>query len=185
MFNNSYQIRSILRIAWLELRAELTGGLGQFRVFLISLALGISAITAVGSLNSAMLAGIKADTKKILGGDLELRLSHLPASPNQYKYLKLNSEKLAQVITMRTMVAKEKATNPRKLVELKAVDSLYPLVGKFISQPNESLPNLLGAKNGVWGGIADSNLLKILNISLNDHIIVGSKVVFCIKLTFF
>ena len=91
-------MHSILRIAWLELRAELTGGLGQFRVFLISLTLGISAITAVGSLSSAMQAGIKADTKKILGGDVELRLSHLPASPNQYQYLNLNSEKLSQII---------------------------------------------------------------------------------------
>ena len=100
MFNKSYQIRSILRIAWLELRAELTGGLEQFRVFLISLALGISAITAVGSLNSAMQAGIKADTKKILGGDVELRLSHQPASPNQFQYLKLNSEKLSQWLSI-------------------------------------------------------------------------------------
>ena len=44
----------ILRLA----RRELRGGLSGFRIFLASLALGVAAIAAVGTVSSAILSGL-------------------------------------------------------------------------------------------------------------------------------
>src|SRR5690606_10150753 len=68
-------------------RRELRGGLKGFRVFLLCLALGVAAIAGVGSLSQALMAGLRADARLLLGGDVELRLSHRAATPEQLAWL--------------------------------------------------------------------------------------------------
>ena len=64
-----------VRLAGRELRSGLRG----FGVFLGCLWLGVFAIAAVGSVSAAARQGILADARGILGGDLELSLTHRPA----------------------------------------------------------------------------------------------------------
>ena len=63
-------------LAWRLARRELRGGLRGFRIFLACLALGVAAIAGVGSLSPAVEAGLRADARALLGGDVELRLVH-------------------------------------------------------------------------------------------------------------
>ena len=71
--------RLALRLALRELRAGLTG----FRIFLACLALGVAAIAGVGTLSEAFVGGLKDDSRNLLGGDIDLRLLHRKATPEQ------------------------------------------------------------------------------------------------------
>ena len=72
-----------LRLALRELR----GGLKGFRIFLACLILGVAAIAGVGSVSEAMLAGIRADGRTLLGGDLDVRIYHRRASEAEQAWL--------------------------------------------------------------------------------------------------
>src|SRR3546814_17178704 len=60
---------------------ELRGGLRGFRLFVACLALGVTVIAAIGTLSSAIVAGLERDGRSLLGGDIEFRLTHRPAQP--------------------------------------------------------------------------------------------------------
>ena len=59
---------------------EMRGGLRGFRIFLACLALGVAAIAAAASLNESVKAGIAANARPLLGGDLQARLTNAPAT---------------------------------------------------------------------------------------------------------
>ena len=106
-------------------RRELRGGLKGFRVFLGCLTLGVAAIAGVGSLSTAILEGIRDNGRVILGGDVDLRLSHRPASATERTWLDARAT-ISEALEMRSM-ARAADTKERALVELKAVDGRYPL----------------------------------------------------------
>ncbi len=67
-------------IAWRVCRRELRGGLSGFRIFLACLALGVGSIAAVGNVSESVLSALERDGRKLLGGDVELRLTHQEAT---------------------------------------------------------------------------------------------------------
>ena len=77
-------------LAWRLARRELRVGIGGFRVFLACLAVGVGAIAAVGSVNEALVAGLRADARVLLGGDVEVRLTHREASAEEAAWLEAN-----------------------------------------------------------------------------------------------
>ena len=64
---------------------------------------------------------------------------------------------------MRAM-ARESADR-MSLVEIKAVDGAYPLVGTTLSEPALPLADALAERNGVFGALADPALLVRLDSS--------------------
>ena len=65
-----------MRLAWRFARRELRGGLAGFRVFLACLALGVAAIAGVGTVRSAIEAGLRDQGAVLLGGD-EIGRAHV------------------------------------------------------------------------------------------------------------
>ena len=106
---------------------DLRGGLSSFKIFLACLVLGVAAIAGIGSISSSIVAGLAADGRVLLGGDVALRLAHRPASPEQLKWLKARAD-VTRVTSMRSMANRQDKTS-RLLVNLKSVDGLYPLFG--------------------------------------------------------
>ena len=111
---------------------EMRGGLSGFRILVACLALGVAAIAGVGSLSEGITGGIEKDARRLLGGDVAFRLLHRPATDPQRAYL-TNSAVVSEVVEMRAMAQVDSRVNPgvestrrRTLVELKAVDDLYP-----------------------------------------------------------
>ena len=121
-------------LAWRIARRELRGGLAGFRVFMLCLALGVAAITAVGWTSSAIVDGLAADARKLLGGDMEMRLVHREATADQLAYLETNSRMLSNTVRLRAM-ASAGGNAERTLIELKAVDDPYPLIGAMALEP--------------------------------------------------
>src|SRR5439155_14325665 len=64
---------SLLTYALRLARRELRGGVAGFRIFLACLVLGVTAVAGIGSLTAAVVAGIHADARILLGGDVSLR----------------------------------------------------------------------------------------------------------------
>ena len=159
-------------LAWRLARRELRGGLAGFRVFVICLALGVAAIAAVGWSSSAIVGGLSADARKLLGGDIELRLVHRPAEADAIAYLQGNAQQVSRTVDMRAM-AVAVASGERTLVQLKAVDDVYPLVGKMQLAPPQSTIAALAPKDGMTGALAEPSLLDKLGIAVGDEIRVG------------
>ena len=141
-------------------RRELRGGLHGFRTFLASLVLGIGAIAAVGSLTESLLDGLRGDGRVLLGGDLDLRLAQREITDAQRAWLEARG-RLSQIVSLRAMAHKN---GRRALIELRAVDSAYPLYGAVELRPARPLAELLAYRDGAWGLAADASLLRRLEM---------------------
>ena len=148
-------------------RRELRSGLRGFGVFLSCLFLGVFAISAIGSFTEAARSGLLADASGLLGGDLELRLNHRPLSNAQLDYLQQHGP-VSRVLGLRTM-ASDTHGDSRILIELKSVDSLYPLYGQIDTDPQQTLNNALTT----GGALVEESFLTRLDIAIGDRIKVG------------
>ena len=153
-------------------RRELRGGLRGFRIFLACLTLGVAAIAGVGSVSEAMLQGLQRDGRILLGGDMDLRLTHVEASAEQQTWLAERAE-VSRVSEMRAMARGLDEGSRRVLVELKAVDDLYPLYGEVRLSPAGDLASALAQQDGVWGAVVDGNLLRRLGVENGELVQVG------------
>ncbi|SDZ94494.1 putative ABC transport system permease protein [Desulfuromusa kysingii] len=162
---------SVVHQAVRLVRRELRSGLRGFGVFLSCLFLGIFAISAIGSFSAAARSGLLADASALLGGDLEIRLSQRPVTTEQRDFLSQQGQ-LSEILELRTM-----ATNPnndqRALVELKAVDSTYPLYGTLPLEPPQPLAVALTGAEAAFGAVVESSFLQRFNIQVGEQLQVG------------
>jgi putative ABC transport system permease protein len=156
------------RLAWRELR----GGVRGFRVFIACLVLGVAAIAGVGSISESIHAGIKADARKLLGGDVDLLLTHREADADQRAWLAANTERVSEVAEMRAMARRPDGAT-RSLVELKAVDGRFPLFGGLRLRSGQPLGAALAQRNGAWGVAAEQRLLDKLSVKVGDRLRLG------------
>jgi putative ABC transport system permease protein len=165
-------------LTWRLARRELRGGLRSrfrgFRIFLSCLVLGTAAIAAVGSVSSSIGAGLRGDARALLGGDMELRIHHRPATPAQREWL-ASSGRISEIVALRAMASRIDRKD-RRLVELKAVDDSYPLVGNVTLRSGRSLVDALAPRGGIHGLVAAESLLNRLDLSVGDRITIGDAI---------
>ena len=120
------------RLAARIARREARGGLGALRLLFVCVLLGVLAIAAVGSLASAITAGMARQGQVILGGDVEARLSQRRPTAAETTALGNFGGTLSDGVRMRAMVRGETgaAAGRELLIELKAVDGKWPLYGE-------------------------------------------------------
>lgn len=161
-----------LSLAWRIAGRELRGGLAGFRVFMLCLALGVAAITAVGWTSGAVVGGLAADARKLLGGDMEMRLVHRTATADELAYLEANSARLSETVRLRAM-ASNRDNTARTLIELKAVDDVYPMIGQMQLDPPLEREVMLTVRDGLPSAVVDANLLDKLGIAQGGTIRIG------------
>ena len=148
----------VLRLAWRELRAGLAG----FAVFIACIALGVAAISGVSSLARSLVEGISSQGRTILGGDLALSLIQREANTAELAQLgRLGT--VAVVANLRAMANAGEAG--AALVEAKAVNTDYPTAGAVRTEPAGPLADLLAARGGVQGAVADPALFDRLGLA--------------------
>ena len=158
------------RLAFGLARRELRGGVAGFRIFLACLVLGVAAIAVIGTMSASIEAGLRADARKLLGGDVEVRMTHRPIDAAQRAHLEARG-RLSEVVTMRGMA---RAPNARRtLVEVKAVDGVYPLFGALALADGESQADRLEQRDGVWGVLIDPSLMGRLGTGLGERLRLG------------
>jgi putative ABC transport system permease protein len=161
-----------MNLAFRLARREMRSGLGGFRLFIACLALGVGAIAAILSLSRAVEEGVRADSREILGGDVSISVLYREATPDQLAFLKQQGT-LTRWIDSRAMAHPTKEGGRATLIQLKAVEPVYPLYGQIDLQGGGSLGDALAKKEGVWGAVVEEVALKRMNIALGDVVKVG------------
>ncbi|MGY3608673.1 MULTISPECIES: ABC transporter permease [unclassified Bradyrhizobium] len=149
---------------------ELRGGLRGFYVFIACIALGVMAIAGVGSVAASLSEGLTREGRTLLGGDVSFSLMQREAKPAEIAFLRTHGD-VSVGATLRAM-----ARNPAgtlALVELKAVDGSYPLLGELTLNPKMRVSDLFAERNGVFGAGVDSTLLARLDLKLGDDVSIG------------
>lgn len=147
---------------------ELRGGLRGFLVFLACIALGVAAIAAVGSVSRAMTDGLARQGQAILGGDIAFTLVQRQASPEELAFLQKHGA-VSEIASLRGM-ARLADGSDQTLVEIKAVDSAYPLYGALAAGDAVDATAALNAGTA----LADPELFTRLGVKIGDTIQVGT-----------
>lgn len=155
-------------------RRELRGGLAGFRVFIACLALGVAAIAGVGSVSAALTRGLAEGGQEILGGDISIRLIHREASPEEQAFIS-DGTRVSVSAEMRAMArgTDDEATRGQTLVELKAVDGVYPLYGEMELVPTMPLEDALAIRDGRPGLVVEPNLMTRLGVAPGGLVRIG------------
>jgi putative ABC transport system permease protein len=166
----AYQARTsslALRYALRELR----GGLRGFYVFIACIALGVMAIAGVGSVAASLGDGLAREGRTLLGGDVAFSLIQREAKPEEVAFLRSRGQ-VSVAATLRAMA--RAGDGQLALVELKAVDGNYPMLGELTLDPKMPIADLLAEHDGVFGAAVDSTLLARFDLKLGDRVSVGS-----------
>ena len=150
---------------------ELRGGLRGFYVFIACIALGVMAIAGVGSVAASLSDGLAREGRTLLGGDVAFSLIQREAKPEELAFLRSRGQ-VSVAATLRSMVRTQDGR--LALVELKAVDDNYPMLGELTLDPKMPVADLLAERDGAFGAAADATLLARLGLKLGDRVSVGS-----------
>ncbi|MFY9184107.1 MAG: FtsX-like permease family protein [Limnohabitans sp.] len=123
------------RNLWRDLRA------GELRLLMLSVALAVAALTAVGFLADRMQSGLWRDARQLLGGDAVVVSDQTtPAAfVQRAQSLGLQTNTNVSFPTMARALAEQGGAS--RLVALKAVEPGYPLRGKLLVLPDVGQPS--------------------------------------------
>src|SRR5271170_5370952 len=111
---------------------ELRGGLRGFYVFIACIALGVMTISGVGSVAASLSDGLAREGRTLLGGDVAFSLFQREAKPDEIAFLRSRGD-VSVTASLRGMA---RASDGRlALVEIKAVDGNYPMLGELTLEP--------------------------------------------------
>ena len=141
-------------------------------VVLFCLALGVAVIAAVGSLRAAIDAGLAADGRRLLGGDVEVEGGSRTLPDSLREWLRTRGATLSDVVQMRSILVAP--SGERQLIELKAVDAGWPLVGAPVLSPPQRLGDALAERDGRFGLLAERVVLDRLGLKPGDDVRLGT-----------
>jgi putative ABC transport system permease protein len=161
------------RIAWRELRA----GKAKFFFVLLSVAIGVAALTGVRGFSQSFARTLLEQARSIMAGDLSARMFR-QATPEESKQLDALAGPAAGLGVRRTVVtetvsmAMVQGDPVPLLVSLKAVDPAdYPFYGTVTLSPAGDLRNALTDSTVV----VDDNLLVRLRAKVGDQLKIGGR----------
>ncbi|MBA2485232.1 MAG: FtsX-like permease family protein [Nitrospira sp.] len=169
-----------LTMAWRELRSAWR----HFLYFLACIALGVGAVVGVSLFSANVEQAVLKEARGLLGGDLEIRLSK-PLGPQGVTVLQGLDERgvlttrVSELVAMARRVDRSRgAPEETQLVELKAVESQYPLYGIVKIEPSRPLKELLhpsgnACRETCHGAVVQEALLIRLGLVLGDAIKIG------------
>jgi len=168
---------------------DLRSGVRGFYIFLACLVIGVGSIAGIQSLSRGLVESLHHDGRYILGGDVALRTTYEPATPEQIRFLHDKMGPITVVMETRAM-ARAMDNRQATLVELKAVDPFYPLYGrleivdekgKVIATPLQDLilpPPMMPTdtvEKDEWGVLAEKELLSRLHVKIGEWINIGQQ----------
>jgi len=168
-----YGLFADAKLAFRFARRELRSGFAGFRIFFACFVLGVAAVSGVGSLAQALSSGIHAQGRTILGGDVAVGLVHRPATSQERRFFR-SYGRISAITSMRAMAYAPAREDARQLVELKSVDSAYPLYGNVGLSPAKALHAALACSRTICGAVAEQSLLDRLKLQPGGLVRVGN-----------
>ncbi len=119
-----------------------------------------------------MRKAIEREGRAILGGDIAFSLIQRQASPAERAFM--TERGAVSEIAAFSAMARRSDGSDQTLVELKAVDGAYPLVGTMgLEHPDADLHDLLAGTDGQPAAVVDRDLLIRLGLEVGDLVKVG------------
>lgn len=140
-------------------------------VFSACLLLGITLISACGSLLHLVRDGFEQQQRNLFGGDLQIS-QRQNITNAQHNWLKDNA-RVSRVLELRTMIGTP--AGEFTVVELQSVDDTYPLYGQLKLEPVMTLKEAVSqSDSGVWGAAFDPALVEQLSLEVGQLVSVGN-----------
>lgn len=173
-----------LKLAW----RETTHSWSRFVFLFLCIALGVGAIVAVDLFATNVEQAILGDARGLLGGDIELSSRRTMSQKGQDVLNSLSERNvtISHITELAAMAAVEsdqhsapETSATSQLVELKALDALYPLYGNLMVEPAQPIKQLLAPiqlgcqRLHCFGAIAQKSLLIRLGLSLGSELRIG------------
>ncbi len=158
-----------MSLVWRFAMRELRAGLSGFWVFIACIALGVGVITAVSALADALLNGFAAQGRMLLGGDVTLRRVHSRIDAGERAQIARLGQ-ISETATMRSM-ARPLSGDDQALVEIKAVDQAYPLLGEVRLVGGGTFEQAVRAEGGA---VVAQSLLDRLGLNVGDDMKLGT-----------
>lgn len=153
------------RIATRELRSSP----GKFTFVIVSVAIGVAALTGVRGFSASFRSMLLLRARSIMAADIAARMTEAPTPAEQAALDKLPDLNRTQVTEMLSMASSSTSLDPL-LVSLKAVDpTKYPFYGDVVLQPAMPLQQAL---TDTTVAVGDDLLLR-LHLKLGDSIKLG------------
>ncbi|ONF95195.1 ABC transporter permease [Sphingomonas jeddahensis] len=151
------------RLAIRDLRA---GGRGLW-LLLVCLFLGTAALAGIGSLAASITGALDEQSRQLLGGDLELRVSQRRPTVEENAAFAAYG-RTSEAIQVNTMAQRLAGGTPA-LVNLRAVNEAWPLIGRFDLQPGALKPRPQGGEVAIAPALAER-----LDVTVGDTIRIGA-----------
>ena len=165
----SLSYRSAAKIAAREMRSSR----GKFFFVVLSVAIGVAALTGVRGFSSSFRATLLTRARSIMAADVSARMFAQP-TPEEQKGLEdiaADGVEMTPVTELLSMASSPKTLNPL-LVSLKAVDpAMYPFYGTVELAPAADLKDVLTADSVV---VADDLLVR-LHLKVGDELKIGTR----------
>ena len=173
--------RFIFKMAWRETR----GAWRHFLYFFACIAIGVGALVGVSLFSTNVERAVTKEARGLLGGDLEIRLTHPLSLAGQAVLDSLGERDMVftHVSELVAMAARAThgsvATQSTQIIELKAVESMYPLYGAIRLDPAQSLDVLLHPDerrcggHSCFGAVVQESLLIRMGLSVGDRLKIG------------
>ena len=152
--------------AWRIARRDLNARFKGLRLLLVCIFLGTAALAAIGSLTAAIERELSANGQAFLGGDLQIELWQRSLNDEERSAL----EELGTVSAGTRLQAMARKDDIAAPIELKAVDSAYPLYGTLTLEGGREVGAPSGNQAYLAPGAADR-----LGVSEGDSIAVGTE----------
>lgn len=165
----SLSYRSAAKIATREMHSSR----GKFFFVILSVAIGVAALTGVRGFSSSFRATLLNRARSIMAADLAARTSIQPTleQTEGFNLIEFEGIQMTPVTEMLSMASAANTMDPL-LVSIKAVDPIvYPFYGTVDLEPAVTLPTVLGANTVL---VADDLLLR-LKLHVGDRLKIGNK----------
>ncbi len=161
----THGLRLGVRNLWRDVRA------GELRLLMLSVALAVAALTAVGFLADRMQAGLWRDARQLLGGDAVVVSDQAtpPQVLQEAQRLGLQSNTSVGFPTMARALVEQGGAS--RLVALKAVEPGYPLRGRLELQ-GAGHASAIPPRGEVW---VDPALLETLGLQPGQSLALGER----------
>ena len=150
---------------------DLRSRISALKVFLACLILGVTLVAATASLYRVIEQSLLADTRMLLGGDVELDASE-PLPDDVIDWVGRTGT-LSLVREFDTIVSGESGDGFFR-AEILIPDEAYPLYGELQLTPDQSRAELTARKDGRWGAVIDPLLAERLGQTIGDQIEIGA-----------
>lgn len=149
-------------------RRELRAGTRGLRIVIACLALGVAAIAGVGSLREGMARALAAQGATLLGGGIDVASASVRLPASLAAWFRARGDRVSEVVTLHSILV---APSGRTLlVELKAVDGAWPLLGS-----SGLAPGALAPRDGVAGLVGEKLLAQRLGIAPGAVLRLGTE----------